>query len=179
MSKTRAIGSGIANVPHMMAYYDAFEQALAKYCDVSRVLVQLVDFAPSEALPFLAQQFDVLGLKGYQFCTTDTQRRGLLKAAITLKRLAGTPASIEQAVIAVGFVNAIVTEGTGIIYNGVYNFDGSKYYAGGIRWYNFDVEVFYTGAAPTLGQIALIRSLINVYKNTRDVLFNLKFTIAP
>lgn len=172
----RSVGSGIENVPHMMAYYDAFAATLASV-DISVVLVQLVDFTPSAALPFLAQQFGVLGLKGYQFCTDDTQRRGLLKAAITLKRLAGTPASIEQAIIAVGFVNAIVTEGTGIFYNGIYLYDGSKAYIGA-QWYNFDVEVFYTGAPPTTPQKVLIASLVNVYKNTRDVLFNLKFTVA-
>ena len=172
----RAIGSGVENVPHVMAYYDAFEQTL-KSVDISAVLVQLVDFAPAAALPFLAQQYDVLGLKGYQFCSTDTQRRSLLKAAISLKRICGTPASIEQAIIAVGFDNAVVTEGTGIYYDGVYLYDGSKMY-GGAAWYNFNVEVFYTGAAPTTQQIALITSMIDVYKPTRCVLLTLKFTVS-
>jgi P2-related tail formation protein len=171
---SRAVGSGIANVPHMMAYYDAFEQTLASI-DISVVLVQLVDFAPAEALPFLAQQFAVLGLRGYQFCTTDIQRRGLLKAAISLKRLCGTPAGVEQAIIAVGFANALVTERTGIFYNGVYTHNGTKRH-GGAKWYNFNVEVFYHGATPSNAQQALINSLIGVYKNTRDVLLTLKFT---
>jgi hypothetical protein len=174
MSNLRPVGSAIENVPHMMAFLDALAKTLTSI-DISSVLVQLPDYAPSVALPYLAEQYDMLGYKGYSLCTTDDQRRALLRNAVNINRKLGTPYSIEQAIISIGYPNAIVTEGTGIYYNGIYNFDGSKRYGGG-KWYNIDVEVFYTGAAPTTSQITLITGMINKYKSTRSVLFNLKFT---
>jgi P2-related tail formation protein len=172
----RAVASAIEGVPHFMAYLDAFKATLDQI-DLSVTLVQLVDFAPVEALPYLAEQYNVLGVRGYGLCTTDDQRRALIKAAIQLNRIIGTPAAIEQAIIAVGFDNCLVSEGTGIKYNGVYKYNGAKKYGGG-KWFNFSVEVFYSGDAPTDTQIALVKALIGVYKNARSVLFDLKFTLT-
>lgn len=174
MSNARAVGSGIENVPHMMAFLDALAKTLSSV-DISNVLVQLPDYAPSDALPFLAEQFDMLGYKGYSLCTTDEQRRALIRNAPAINRTLGTPYSIEQAIISIGYPNAIVTEGTGIFHNGVYRHNGLKRH-GGAKWFNIDVEVFYTGAPPTNAQITLITGMINKYKSTRSVLFNLKFT---
>lgn len=170
----RPIGSGIENVPHMTAYYDALLKTL-KSIDISVVLVQLIDFAPSAALPYLAQQYDVLGIKGWALCTNDAQRRALLKASIFIHKILGTPASIENAIQAVGFSVAIVTERTGIKYNGAFKYNGAQKY-GGSKWYNISVEVFYNGAAPSALQIDLVTQLINKNKSTRSQLFYLKFT---
>jgi P2-related tail formation protein len=174
MSSGLPLASGIENVPHMVAFIKAFEKTLANI-DLSKVLVTMPDFCPPEALPFLAQDYDVLGYKGFALCDTDDERRALIKAAPGIKRRAGTADSIEQAIIAVGYQNAIVTERTGIKYNGVYKFDGSKKY-GGTKWFNFNVEVFYTGDEPTDLQKDLVTKLINIYKSVRSVLLELKFT---
>jgi hypothetical protein len=176
MAGKRAVASGIANVPHLMAYLDAFSMTMAEV-DLSIVLVQFADFAPAEALPLLAQQYDVLGVRGYQFCNTDEQRRGLLREAARLKRIAGTPEAIEVAIVAIGFDNAIVSEQTGVFYDGVYNYDGSQVY-GGQEWYNLDVEIFYSGPLPSAGDQLLIRQLANIYKSERSVILNLKFTLT-
>ena len=170
----RAIGSGIENVPHMTAFYDAMLLTLQSI-DIGVVLVQIIDYAPSGALPFLAQQYDVLGDKGWNLCDNDDQRRDLLKSSVMIHKILGTPASIENAIRAVGFKDAIVTERTGILYNDLYKYDGSKRY-GGWRWYDIAVEVFYEGDAPTAEKIALVSRLINKCKSTRSVLFDLFFT---
>lgn len=174
MSKERALASGITQVPHLMAFMDAFNTTLDNI-DLSVLLVQLADFAPAGALPYLAEQYNVLGVRGYALCTTEAQRRALIKKAIEINRTIGTPYAIETAIVSVGYTNCIVTEGTGIKHNGVFKHDGSKRH-GGRKWFNFSVEVFYTGDAPTDAQKDLVRQLIGVYKNVRSVLFDLKFT---
>lgn len=170
----KAIASSIATIEHMTAVVDALLLTIATI-DIGIVLVQLPDFAPPEALPYLAQQYGVDGIRGYNLCSTDDQRRDLIKRAIDLHRTKGTPYSIKRAITALGYNSVTIREHTGLNYDGVYNFDGSKTYGGG-HWYNFSVEVFYSGDAPADSQISLIRQLIDEYKNVRSVLFDLKFT---
>jgi P2-related tail formation protein len=173
---SRPVASGIENVWHMMALIDATAKLMAEY-DISAVLVQLIRFAPPQALPYLAAQFNVLGLRGYAFCDTDDQRRTLLENAAVLNRLQGTPASIELAVKSIGYDNCIVTERTGIKHNGLYKHNGVRKH-GGTKWYNINVEVFYSGAEPTDQRKALIAQMINIYKAERSVLLELKFTLT-
>lgn len=170
----RPVASGIENVEHMMAFLDAMTSTMAEI-DLSAVLVQLPDFAPSEALPLLAQQYGVDGIKGFSLCTTDQQRRDLIKYAVQLHRTKGTPYAIKRAIMSLGFDSVIVREHTGLNHDGQFKRDGSKFHRGG-KWFNFSVEVFYLDAPPTEAVISLIRRLIDEYKNARSFLFDLKFT---
>ena len=174
ISTTRPIASGVATVPHVVAFVDGTDDALSA-APLEVVLVQLPDFCDPQALPLLAQQFVyVLGYKGYGLCLTDQQRRVVIKAGPANHRIWGTPASIENAIRAVGFPDAIVTEQTGIRHNGMYRHNGQKRH-GGTKWYNIDVEVFYY-TMPDDAMISMLTKMINKYKSTRSVLFNLKLT---
>lgn len=172
----RAVASSIANTTHLTNFIDSF-LAILNAQDIGNALIQYPDFCPSSALPLLAQQYDVLGYKGYELATTDSQKRQLIKNAIALHRTKGTPFAIKNAILNLGFDSVIIREGAGIFYDGSYNFDGSKNYAGGY-WYDFSVQVFYTGTAPDSPTIVLINKLIEVYKNTRSILFSLTFTLT-
>lgn len=172
----RAIASSIANSQHLTNFLDTFIHSLNDI-DVGLVLVQYPDLCPAVALPYLAEQYDVLGYKGYALATTEAQKRQLIKNAILLHRTKGTPSAIRNAILSLGFDKVIIREGTGITYNGAFNFDGSKTYSGG-NWYNFSVQIFYSGSAPTTATIALINLLIEEYKNTRSLLFDLTFTLS-
>ena len=169
----RAIASAIADIPHMTAILEAMAMTLAEM-DLSVVLVQLTDLAPPAALPFLAQQYGVDGIKGYALCTTDEQRRELIRNAVSLHKTKGTPYAIKRAIKSLGFPEVTIREHTGLKYNGEFKHDGSKKYSGG-RWFNFSVTVYYNGQEPTEAQISLIKQLVEEYKNTRSVLYGLKF----
>lgn len=172
----RAIASSIETTKHLTDFLDTFIAVLGQN-DIGAVLVQFPDYCPSAALPLLAQQYDVLGYKGYELATTDSQKRQLIKNAIALHKTKGTPFAIKNAIISLGFDKVVIREGTGILYNGAFNFDGTHNYVGG-NWYDFSVQVFYSGAAPDTPTIALINNLIDVYKNTRSILFALTFTLT-
>lgn len=173
----RAVASSIAEKTHLTNFIDAFT-AVMNSVDIGNVLIQFPDFCPASALPLLAQQYDVLGYRGYELATTEAQKRQLIKNAIAMHRTKGTPFAIKNAILNLGFDSVIIREGTGIFYNGAFNYDGSNNYAGG-NWYDFSVQVFYTGTAPGSPTIALINNLIEVYKNTRSILYSLSFTPTP
>jgi P2-related tail formation protein len=54
--------------------------------DLTPILIYMIDTVPAAALPHLARQFDVLGVKGWKYATTETKQRELLKQAIELHR---------------------------------------------------------------------------------------------
>lgn len=83
--------------------------------DLSPIVVYDFDNVPSSALVHLAEQFNVLGDAGWDFIgngTTaieDSKRRALLKEAVALHRIKGTPYAVKRALQLIG-VNATLTE---------------------------------------------------------------------
>lgn len=63
-----------------------------------KILVHFLDIVDASILPALAEEFDVLGIKGWDFVTTEKEQRELLKNAIALKRRRGTEWAVEQAI---------------------------------------------------------------------------------
>lgn len=169
-----AVGTGIANAPHLTAFITGGKDSIVRY-DVGIVLVQYADFAPAAALPYLAQQFHVEGYRGYLLAQTEQQKRDLIKNAIELHRTAGTPYAIKRAITSVGFDAVIVSEHTGLNHDGTIYHDGTYNHVGG-AWYNFSVKVFYTGTVPDAARQELVRKLIAEWKNARSVLLSLTFT---
>jgi P2-related tail formation protein len=60
------LASGISNVEHLKVFNQVPEERLAEI-DLSVLLVYMIDTVPAEVLPILADQFDVLGYKGWRF----------------------------------------------------------------------------------------------------------------
>ncbi|MEX3614768.1 MAG: phage tail protein I [Burkholderia gladioli] len=77
--------------------------------DLTPLIVYDFDAVPASALPFLAEQFRMLGDAGWSFATTQAQQRALLKEAIALHRIRGTPFAVDRVLRLLG-VNATVIE---------------------------------------------------------------------
>ena len=126
--------------------------------DLSAMMCYLFDVVDPSAFPFLANQLDVEGFRGYDQCTTDDQRRELLKQAINLHRKIGTIEAIRKACSIIGFTPQEIEEGVELI-------DGFPVWcAFSIR---VDPEDLSTFTATTL---STLRTFINYYKNARSIL---------
>ncbi|MBO1856859.1 phage tail protein I [Burkholderia cenocepacia] len=77
--------------------------------DLSALVVYDFDAVSASALPSLAEQFRVLGDAGWNLATTEAQQRALLKEAIALHRLRGTPYAVTR-VLAILGLNADMIE---------------------------------------------------------------------
>lgn len=140
--------------------------------DTGVVLINLIDSAPAAALPFLAQQFNLLGYRGWKFMDTEDKQRNLLKQAIELNRYAGTSPGIEQALIAVGIVGAVeIQERTVPLYDGSWLYDGHVFY--GNHWAYFRVLLDIANINGL--SVEDVRGVINVYKGTRNWLLDLAY----
>jgi P2-related tail formation protein len=65
------LASGISNIPHLKVFDQIAEERLAEI-DLMRLLIYMIDTVNADALPILAEQFDVLGYKGWRFVTDNT-----------------------------------------------------------------------------------------------------------
>ena len=66
------LATGIRNAEHLAVFDQIAEERLAAI-DLSVLLVYMVDTVPASVLPILAEQFDILGYKGWRFVTDNTQ----------------------------------------------------------------------------------------------------------
>lgn len=92
--------------------------------DLTQLLVYRIDSVPASALPHLGWQFDLLSPlwqllapANSDLSTTEeatAARRMLIKNAIPLHRLKGTPAAIKQALASLGWSGAVIQEGQAV-----------------------------------------------------------------
>lgn len=104
------LADSVAGIPHIAAFDDTANARLSTI-ELENLLVYVIDTVPASALPYLARQFDIEGFSGYRLATTDEQKRAVIKTAIELKRYAGTVWAIKQAMLSVGYTDAVITEG--------------------------------------------------------------------
>lgn len=88
--------------PHLYAFDVVMRQMLGEI-PVETILVYFFDTVPAALLPVLAEQFDLLGVKGWDFATTEADQRALLKNVIRLKRKKGTQWAVEEAIKVAGY----------------------------------------------------------------------------
>lgn len=81
--------------------------------DMSRLLIYLVDLVEDDALPYLGEQFHIMGGEGWDFAADDAARRALIKSAIELHRYKGTPWAIKQALDKIGYPESELVEHRG------------------------------------------------------------------
>lgn len=79
--------------------------------DLSPYMVYLVDVCAKTTLPFLADQFNVDGLRGFEMAQNEQQQRDLIKRSIALHKYIGTPWALREACNTVGFPVIILEEG--------------------------------------------------------------------
>ena len=99
---------------------DSFELAKAAHdvvagrwdnWDLTGFLAYLVDTCTPEALPYLAEQFNCDGLRGFAVANTEDEQRELIKKSVRLHKYMGTPWAIREACSTVGLPDIILTEG--------------------------------------------------------------------
>lgn len=159
------LADSISNVPHVSAFDLLWSQRLSAI-EVDAVLVYIIDTVAADALPYLAQQFDVSGYKGYVLATTDAERRAIIKQAIELKRYLGTVWAVREAMKSVGYADAVLDEGVD---------EGDP----DTDWAKFRVVVDLgndkglDGNTPTE-----LARLISEYKNARSQLLDISYTVS-
>ncbi|MDL2289968.1 phage tail protein, partial [Paludibacteraceae bacterium OttesenSCG-928-F17] len=79
--------------------------------DLSPYMVYLLDVCAPSLLPYLADQFDVEGLQGFEVAGNEAQQRELIKKSLELHKYRGTPAAIREACNTVGYPVVILSEG--------------------------------------------------------------------
>lgn len=139
---------------------------------IDKLLLYLIDEVDAEALPWLAWQFNVAGLRGYRLAPDDAARREVIKTAIELNRYGGTPFAVKDALRRVGFPKSDIREHTGFFYDAVHDYgDSSSQSYGSGTWANFIVIVdLGPDKGISVAQTEFIEALINEWKNARSVL---------
>lgn len=79
--------------------------------DLSPFMLYLVDICAPAALSYLADQFDIDGVRGFGLAGDEEQQRELIKRSIELHKFIGTPWSIREACGTIGFPVIFLEEG--------------------------------------------------------------------
>lgn len=185
MSNIRPIASSLWNRQHIMVLAQIIAERLdAVHNLVPENRIYLIDQVNADALYPLAQQFDVLGYKGWFLAFTEEQRRALIRRAIELHRYKGTPWSVKEAIKQLGFEDVQLIERVGLAanyYDGSLVFNGSEDFGGGGsgEWATFSVIINLDGwTEPLTGSfLTALRELIFEYKGARNHLVEIIFQV--
>jgi Phage tail protein (Tail_P2_I) len=156
--------------------FKAFLEVLERVglIDLSVLEIYDIDNVDVSALLHLADQFDVLGLKGYSLTSTEAQRRSLIKESIPLHQRAGTPFAVRRAMALVGYPDATIEENPPLRLDGSWKLDGSEMLAGlHIAKFIVYLDVERSGLI-SRDKIELIVALVGEWKNTRSELLDLR-----
>lgn len=152
MADRRLIPPGIDDISSR-AYEEQIARMLdALHVDRRKLLVYLIDRVESSALIHLAEQFHILGNEGWNFATTDTARRSVVKGAILSHRTRGTPVSVERAILMLGYTAEI-----------------SEWFAYGGDPYRFRVSVDVSAGISSV-TTGILWEIICQYKSARSYL---------
>lgn len=97
-----AMADSISYLPEFGAWYNVIKETLAEI-DISKLLIYLIDTTDASLLPYFAEQFDVLGYKGFKLAQTEADQREIIKRAIELHRYKGTEWAVKEALKSIGF----------------------------------------------------------------------------
>lgn len=99
-----AMADSIAHLPEFAGWYKVIKDTLADI-DLGKLLIYIIDTADASLLPAFAQQFDVLGYKGFKLAQTEFDQRQIIKRAIELHKYKGTEWAIKEALKSIGFAD--------------------------------------------------------------------------
>ncbi|WP_342705028.1 phage tail protein I [Burkholderia arboris] len=146
--------------------------------DLSPLLVYLIDGVDASALPFLADQFSVMGEDGWSLAQSDEAKRALIKGAIELHRYKGTPWAVREVIRRLGFGEVELVEGIGRLnYDGTRRHDGAMVYGGDGLWAAY--RVILLDRAITNDQAVLLRTTLAAFAPARCVLASLEYRRVP
>lgn len=147
-----ADAAGKLNLPNMLLY---------NFTNVDR-----------SVLPSLAEQFSLIG-DGWEFADTEQKQRDLLKSAIALHRIKGTPEAIYYCFGLFGFTSIGLEEGRiGRFYNSAIAHDGWSLYGGnGSQWADYRVVVYFLSM--TFAQANAIKRMLKNWAPARCHLYQI------
>lgn len=146
--------------------------------DITPLLIYIIDSVTETALPHLIEQFHVSGNEGGRLAENATNRRQLLKKAIALHRLKGTPAGIKQVIYEAGFGDVTVVEYVAefTLYNAEEFYNGSVTYGRySTEWAEYSLIV---SRAVTSDQAVMIRALCKEFAPVRCHLKSIAYAEA-
>lgn len=109
MDENKIIASAISDNELAQAFSELVAQRWDNW-DLTPFLPYLVDTVAATVLPYLAEQFDVEGLRGFAIAIDEEQQRDIIKKSIALHKFIGTPWAIREACRTVGFPVIILEE---------------------------------------------------------------------
>lgn len=175
MADESVLSSEIKSKEHLRIFDDLASIRFAAL-ELEKILIYILDTVDEKALPILADQFDLLGNKGWTLAKTTQEQRDLIKRAIELHRYKGTPYAIKRAVQSVGYYGITLIEGgSGAQYNGEFKYNGFITYGGG-NWATFRA-ILDIGESKGINDIETPQALalIEEYKNVRSKLISLGY----
>lgn len=145
--------------PHLLAFDELFKSRL-NALEIDKVLIYMINTVDASALYWLAQQFDLLGHKGWKLANTAEKKREIIKKAIELHRFKGSIWAVKEALRSVGFPNAEIVE----------HVDG--------HWAKFKIYLNPGGDAfVDAATITEVVKMVNEYKNVRSVLYGIEWVV--
>lgn len=158
-NKGTILADSINYIPHLQAF-DLLVKRRFTDLELDKLLVYLIDTVDSDAIPYLAEQFDVLGYKGFKLATTETEQREIIKRSIELHRYKGTRWAVQEALKSIGFGDAVIEEHVED------------------HWAKFRVTIDLGDRQLNVLEIDELVKMITEYKNVRSHLADLSYTIT-
>lgn len=153
------LADSIAHVSHLAAF-DLLVKKRFTDIQLDALLVYLIDSVDADALPYLAEQFDVLGYKGLRLAVTEADQREIIKRSIELHRYKGTLWAVREALISIGFGEAIIEE----------HVDD--------HWAKFRITIDLGNRPLGLAEIDELVKMVTEYKNARSHLADISYTLT-
>jgi P2-related tail formation protein len=168
------LASGISQKEHL-AVFDKIAALRFAALEVEKVLIYVIDTVDADALFYLAEQFDVLGYRGWKLAKTEADRRSLVKRAVQLHKYKGTPYGIKEALRSVGFDNTVIQEGINYLHDSTLDHNSVGTY-GGNEWATFRV-IYDLGNDKGISteQTTDLAALVDEYKNVRSHLLGISW----
>ncbi|MDR1120893.1 MAG: phage tail protein [Dysgonamonadaceae bacterium] len=163
MDERHVIASSLADNEWTKAFSELVAERWDNF-DMAPFMVYLVDSCDASVLPYLADQFDVAGLQGFEIAANEEQQRALIKRSIALHKFIGTPWAIREACRTVGFPVIILDEGVSI--GEAFDYDWAQF--------RVMVEADVDRAVPKAISMKL-HLFIGFYKNERSHLVDFGF----
>jgi phage tail P2-like protein len=144
--------------------------------DLSPLLVYLIDTVDVSVLPYLAEQFSLIG-DGWELATNEAAQRSMLKSAIEIHRYKGTPWAIKQVFISLGLGEVDIDEGrSGYRRDGAMKRDGFAVRGErSARWAEYRIRCH---RLLSVQQAALARKLLASMAPARCLLVGIDFSDA-
>lgn len=153
------LADSIAHLPEFGAWYRTIKETVEEI-ELEKMLVYIIDSVDASALPSLAEQFDVLGYKGFRLAQTELDQRELLKRSIELHRYKGTEWAIKEALKSIGFPEVKIIK------------------TGYDHWAKFGIELVNSANILTAESFNDILQMVAEYKRAVCVLMEIKIALV-